>query len=274
MKSVIDIGTNTIRAVVYDEDMNELFNQGVASKLLDYTADGILTVAGVVWLSNVIGTLSVMAEQFAVKPKAFATAAFRELKNADEVATYIKEYTGTEIKILSGEEETECDFLSLKECADCGIGVDLGGGSCQVVSFDKYTYEGKSYPLGVKRMKNRFVSATIPTETESASIYNFVKNEIDIEDNSDCLYVFGGTARALAKLNGNDIITLEQLQNIKGLAHKEDAKQYLREKVKTRFDTVLVGASVLHAILDAIGAKELKNVDCSVRKGFILKYCS
>lgn len=274
MKSVIDIGTNTIRAVVYDEDMNELFNQGVASKILDYTADGVLTVAGIVWLSNVIGTLSVMAEQFAVKPKVFATSAFRELKNADEVAAYIKEYTGTEIKILTGEEEAECDFLSLKEYADCGVGVDLGGGSCQVVTFNKDTYEGKSYPMGVKRMKNRFVSKTIPTEEESTAIYDFVKKEIDIDVSTDCLYIFGGTARALAKLNENDIITLEQLESIKGLALKEDAEQYLREKVKTRFDTVLVGASVLRAIADTVGAKELKVIDCSVRVGFVLKYCN
>lgn len=274
MKSVIDIGTNTIRAVVYDEDMNELFNQGVASKLLDYTADGILTVAGLVWLSNVIGTLSVMAEQFAVKPKAFATSAFRELKNADEVATYIKEYTGTEIKVLTGEEEAECDFLSLKECADFGVGVDLGGGSCQIVSFNEDAYEGKSYPFGVKRMKNRFVSKTIPTEEESAAIYSFVKNEIDIDVSTDCLYIFGGTARALAKLNGNDVITVDELENIKALALEDNAENYLRAKVQNRFDTVLVGALVFQAIADKLGAKELKTVDCSARKGFILKYCS
>ncbi|MEE0944764.1 MAG: hypothetical protein UIM24_04870 [Clostridia bacterium] len=274
MNGVIDIGTNTIRAVVYDEDMNELFNQGVASKILDYTADGILTIAGVVWLSNVVGTLSVMVEQFAVKPKAFGTAAFRELKNAGEVAAYIKEYTGTEIVILSGEEEAECDYLSLKEYADFGVGIDLGGGSCQIVLFDEHGFEGKSYQIGVKRMKNRFVTGIIPLEGESRAVYDFVKNEIKIDQNSDCLYIFGGTAKALAKLNGNDLITIEQLTDIKELALKENAEKYLLEKVHNRYDTVLVGASVLHAIAHKLGAKELKIMDCSVRKGFILKYCT
>ena len=274
MTGVIDIGTNTIRAVVYDEDMIELFNQGVVSKILDYAADGILTIAGVVWLSNVVGTLSVMAEQFAVKPKAFATSAFRELKNADEVAAYIREYTGTEIIILTGEEEAECDFLSLRRVAGDGVGVDLGGGSCQIIAFDSNNFVGKSYPVGVKRIKNKLVSGTLPSRAEMQNIYDYIKKEITIDRKSDTLYIFGGSARAIEKLNADKVVSVDALDNILALAFKEDAESYLTDIVKNRADTVLPGAAIFRAVADMIGAKALKVVDCSVRIGFVLKYCN
>ncbi|MBS7298368.1 MAG: hypothetical protein KIG65_04740 [Eubacteriales bacterium] len=274
MNAVIDIGTNTIRAVVYDEDMNEMFSQGVVSKLLDYTADGVLTVAGVIWLSNVVGTLSVMAEQFAVKPRAFATSAFRELKNADEVVAYIKDYTGTEITVLSGEEETECDFMSLQRLAKNGVGIDLGGGSCQVIAFDTSEFSGNSYPVGVKRIKNKFVSGILPNRTEMQNIYKYIKQEITINFKSDVLYIFGGTARAIEKLGDKDVISIDDLDRLIALAFDENAENILRQKVKSRVDTVIVGAVIFRAIADAVGVKELKVVNCSVRDGFVLKYCN
>lgn len=273
MNAVIDIGTNTIRAVVYDEDMTELFNQGVVSKILDYTADGILTVAGVVWLSNVVGTLSVMAEQFAVKPKAFATSAFRELKNADDVADYIKEYTGIEIIILSGDDEAMCDYLSLKKYSDKGIGIDLGGGSCQIISFDGDSYCGKSHPVGVKRIKNKFVSSTLPSSEEFHSIYEYINETVKLDGKADTLYIFGGSARALAKLADKDEISVDDMDDIMSLAFRDDAQDYIAEKVNKRADTVLVGAVILRAIADMVGADVLKVVNCSVREGFVIKYC-
>ncbi len=275
MTGVIDIGSNTIRAVVYDDEMQEIFNQSVVSKLFDYTADAILTTAGIIWLSNVVGTLKVMTEQQGVTPVAFATSAFRDLNNAGEVAEYIKEYTGVGIQILSGEDEAECDFVSLKAQVDIstGIGVDLGGGSCQIFSFDdgKLT-DSLSLKLGVKRLKNEFVSGTIADTQELENVYRHVKKSLPKLKQTDCIYIFGGSARAMLGLkehtfgDGNDI-TIEQLADM-----TEFSEQTLREITGKRFDTVGIAVAVIKAIADCADAKAIKVVNCSVREGFIIKY--
>lgn len=278
MIGVIDIGSNTIRVVVYD-DTREILNRAVTSRIFEYTENRRLNEAGIVWLSNVIGTLSVMAEQFCCPIYAFATSAFRDLANRDDVAAYVKEYTGIDVTILSGEEEAECDYISLRGCVGnvAAVGLDLGGGSGQLLKFDENRLaESKSLPIGAKRLKRKFVSGILPDKDELGKVYGCVRELIGDVTTSDILYVMGGSARAVYKLkkhlyDGENAFSPEQLQGVIEFSLEENAEEILRKITKERFDTVIVGAVVIKAVADKIDAKHIKIVDCSVREGFVKK---
>ena len=122
MKScVFDIGSNTIRAVVFEINggkIDILFNKGMKSMLFDYTVGEELSRGGMAELSAVISRLRGLTAGYECDYHAFATSAYRDLKNQREVIDYIKDKNGIIIHALSGGEEAECDYLGI--CHEVG----------------------------------------------------------------------------------------------------------------------------------------------------------
>ncbi|MBQ7794337.1 MAG: hypothetical protein IJ366_07460 [Clostridia bacterium] len=280
MISVIDIGSNTIRASVYErngEQLVEVENFGEKSTIFEHTENGILTPCGIAELTQ---TLLKLTSSLKNTPAAFATAAFRDLKNGGEVRAYIKKETGIDVELLSGETEAECDYLSLKsKIGSCsGIGLDLGGGSCQIFAFDKDgVSESISLPLGVKRLKRELVSGIIPTDEEREIIYNYVKTRIKTSKSANTLYIMGGTARAILKLalavvgKKEAMITQDELKSLADFSLDESFLPIVKAVVKKRFDTVGIGAVVISAIAEKVASQRIEIVDCSVREGYIIR---
>ena len=168
MVGIIDIGSNTIRLVMY-ENGNKISNTAVNSEILHDTVDGNLTEIGTQKLCVDIEYLKKEAKD--VPLYAIATFAFRVLDNAEEVKKVIYEKTGVEIEILEGKDEAKCDFTALINeigTDKSGIGVDLGGGSAQIFTFQKENLLFfDSYPIGAKKIKKIFVEDVFPKEDES-----------------------------------------------------------------------------------------------------------
>ncbi len=275
MIAVIDIGTNTIRGVKLDGSY-ELENYSERSAILENTKDGILTKAGI---DDLTDKLKALMGKLGIKPYVFATSAFRSLENQDEVCTYIKEALDLDIDVLSGEEEAECDWLSMK-CkmgAAVGIGADLGGGSCQLFAFDGGIIESKSLPIGVKRLQKGFVSSDIPTKTERKDICEYLKSNIDFKRKADTLYIMGGTARAVLKLTrtltGKEIsrFSVEKLQSIAHFAFDSATLRVIKNILPKRYDSIGIGIDVICLVANKVGAKCIQIVDCSVREGYLIK---
>jgi exopolyphosphatase/guanosine-5'-triphosphate,3'-diphosphate pyrophosphatase len=167
--SVLDIGSNTMRVVVFDisgESVKTIFGKGMKSVIFENTQNGKLTEIGMAALSKAISDMCAMTEQFGCDYHAFATSAFRDLSNQQEVIDFIYKQNGIKIRVLSGEEEAECDYLGMRRETGAvrGLGVDLGGGSCQVITFDESGMTAAaSLKLGTVRLKNTFVAGNIPT---------------------------------------------------------------------------------------------------------------
>ena len=67
----------------------------------------------------------------------FATSASRDARNGEDFLTMLRERTGVEPEIISGEEEAVLSFLGATEAAPagtkaCGV-IDIGGGSTELV---------------------------------------------------------------------------------------------------------------------------------------------
>ena len=92
----------------------------------------------------------------------------RDAKNGPEVLAEIKEKSGIDVEIISGEKEAEIIYAAAQPfIASAGGGgeknslhVDVGGGSTEVVVYaEGRVAESHSFPLGTVRLLNKAVSS-------------------------------------------------------------------------------------------------------------------
>lgn len=279
MIAVFDIGSNTIRLVTYEKG-KKISNVGVTSEILNDTQEGVLTQKGTQKLCDTISFLK--EKSGGVKSYAFATFAFRELKNREEVKNIIFEKTGVDVEILSGRDEAECDFYGLMQSIpenESGVGVDLGGGSAQIFSFEKGKlnfYE--SYPIGCNKLKKKFVEGTFPKAEEERAIDEYIEEKLSgFEKAEGKLYMMGGTAKTAARLygflNGSENSYVMETEKIPGIIEfiEEAPEDVMRNVLRTRYDNIVVGIIIMEKIAKFFKADKIHIEKCGVREGYLYK---
>ncbi len=255
---VIDIGTNTVRAVGYDADTIKPSCEKVfESNILKHTKDGNLSFDGIKELGQVIKKeIEFFKENGISEIYAFATSAMRDVKNFDEV----KEYCEIEIELLGEEDEAKCDFYALtNELGEnsSGVGIDLGGGSCQVIAFKDGKIEFfSSFPIGVKRLYNKFGKYNSQNKNE---ILEYIKSIVGDVPKENCLYVMGGTGKKIRNILKKGKFLIDELDNDAQFSEYQD-------KYST-INTIPYGALVIKYM----AKNEIKIMDCGSRDGFVIK---
>lgn len=115
----------------------------------------------------VLETMSVFAQLMKIykveRYRACATSAMRDAQNKEEVLKQIKDRTGIEIEIISGDEEATLIFENhIAEKLDENFGylyIDVGGGSTELTYYEngKMKYE-HSFNIGTIRLLNQLVT--------------------------------------------------------------------------------------------------------------------
>lgn len=277
MINLIDIGSNTIRLVAYDKG-HSVFNFGVASEIISDTKNGILSEKGIEKLCATISELKSIKEN--EKIYAFGTYAIRVLRNKDEVVKRVFEKTGITIDVLSGKKEAEYDFYGLLGTImpyESGIGVDLGGGSAQILIFDKGKLTASlSRPIGCRRVKNRFSKRRKIEKTDFIKIREYVRKNLKTQKGkkTEKLYMMGGTAKEALKLyrfldgKNADIIKVSDIDGIIKFIEETDEKT-LKKIFRNRYDNIVVGIIIMQEIAAFFGAKSIHIKKCGVRDGYV-----
>ncbi len=279
MTGIIDIGSNTIRLVMYDRG-KKISNTGINSEIINDTENGFLTFEGTEKLCKSIMFLKERAGEN--KVFALATFAFRVLKNSAEVKKIIFEKTGVTVDILSGEDEAKYDFYGLMStlCGrESGIGADLGGGSAQIFSFcDGEIEKFSSYPIGCKKVKNLIMPEKDFGKCDRERIRQYTEEKIsDFDKKCGKLYMMGGTAKTAAKLysflNGRENIDVIKTDRISGLITfiEETPQHVMKNILKNRYDSMAAGLVVTETIARHVGAEEIHIKKCGVRDGYLIK---
>lgn len=153
--AAIDIGSSTIRLVVYDTGAypHLFLNHKVRTRLAQGKGEGIFymdiermerTLNAIEWF------LWVCAESSVTTVVATATSAVREAENGSDFVEMVREKTGLHIEIISGETEARLSALggttSMPDAS--GVVMDLGGGSLDICHSLTGTHFA-SLPLGV-----------------------------------------------------------------------------------------------------------------------------
>jgi len=204
---VIDIGSNSVRLVVYEGHVRSptvLFNEKVMCGLgQGLSRTGLLDKTAVEMTLCSLGRFLALCRQLqVVQLHVLATAAAREAKNGALFIAEAEKILGQKIQLLSGVEEATYSaygVLSSFYRPDGFVG-DFGGGSLELISLEQGKIgAGFSLPLGGLRLRD-MAQGSVERATEIAREYLRKMRSIDSLRNKN-FYVVGGTWRNLAKLH-------------------------------------------------------------------------
>jgi len=210
-RAIIDIGSNTVRLVVYGGTMRAptvLMNEKVTARLgREIAATGRLADDAMALALRGLRRFALLLADMGIKDiETVATAAVRDAANGPDFVAQLRAI-GLEPRVISGEEEA---LLSAHGVIGAfpdarGIVADLGGGSLELVRVAGRACEGaSSLPLGTLRLpehrgKNPKTSAGEMKKSLDKAIR---KAGWDLAGNppaeNGALYLVGGTWRAMA----------------------------------------------------------------------------
>jgi exopolyphosphatase/guanosine-5'-triphosphate,3'-diphosphate pyrophosphatase len=202
---IIDIGSNSVRLVVYAGSLrvpSPIFNEKVLAGLgegLEQT--GRLAPEGRDKTLAALKRFKLLLRYMAVtETRVLATAAVREAEDGAEFVREIRR-TGLDCEVLSAEEEAWLageGVLSAIPDAD-GIVGDLGGGSLELVDVaDGMASHGLSLPLGVLRLK---ASGSGEKAARQAIRTALKQSGMAKRGRGRTFYMVGGSWRALARID-------------------------------------------------------------------------
>ncbi|MBP3361359.1 MAG: hypothetical protein J6N52_10930 [Clostridia bacterium] len=276
--ALIDIGSNTIRFVAYQQD-RQIENFAEHAGLIADVSGGRISPAGISKLVKALTAMNKRAAELECDTVyAFATASLRNIEDKRSLSDYIRSVTGTEIDFISGEQEAMYDFAGLRSMYNesSGAAFDLGGGSCQLIYYERdKVCEFKSLPIGSLKLYTAYVNGEIPTEEEKSRIARRVRIELSKlallkQCGADKLYAMGGAGFALAKVSavlfGGDgkRLSCQELEKIAGVTAQE-----LLSIVPKRVRTAIPAAVTMIEILKFTGAAEIEVTEAGVRDGIL-----
>lgn len=202
-QAVIDIGSNTIRLVIFGGDPRVpgvLLNEKVQAKLgRGMNETGKLSAKAMSAALKALRRFALVLNARAItQVHTVATAAVRDAANGPEFLAHVKEL-GLNPRLLSGEEEA---LTSARGVAGAfpdakGVVADLGGGSLELVHIAGWTCEhGSSLPLGTLRLPALRTGNPAKFRRETAQLIAQTGSRCQP---GEALYLVGGSFRALAR---------------------------------------------------------------------------
>ena len=186
---MLDLGSNTVHLLLVDAHHGAA--PVPASKLKmplrlseHLTPDGRIDTTAVDALLDFIVRGQAMVEDLgATELMAFATSAIREAVNGEDVLEHIRERTGLEVSVLSGEDEARMTFLAVRRWFGWSSGrilaLDIGGGSLEIASgTDEEPDVAVSLPLGAGRLTRDLLVGDPPTPESVRDLRRHVRASI------------------------------------------------------------------------------------------------
>ncbi len=201
-RAVIDIGSNTVRLVVYDgapRAPEVIWNEKIVARLGSELSNTgklpeesmELALKGLARFALLIGDLGIEDVQ------TVATAAARDASNGPKFLDEV-EALGLSPRLLAGEEEAQYSaYGAIGAFPDAhGVVADLGGGSLELVSVENGTcHGGTSLPLGTLRLP---ALRGKDSRKFKRAIHKQLATAGWAATHPGPLYMIGGTWRALA----------------------------------------------------------------------------
>lgn len=205
--AVIDIGSNSVRLVVYEgavRSLTPVFNEKILCGLgRSVATTGSLGSEAVERAVQALVRFKTILRVLCVKNvRAIATAAVREASNGKDFIARGEAAAGCSIEVLSGAKEAELAAMGIMMgfVTPDGIAGDLGGGSLELIDISGKTLnDAVTLPLGGLRLidttGNRIDKATDVVDQAIAGLAWLQQGK------GRDFYAVGGTWRALAKLH-------------------------------------------------------------------------
>ncbi len=206
--AVIDIGSNSVRLVVFEgakRNPVSLFNEKVLCGLgRSVASTGFLDGDGVKRALRALRRFRAISDQFGIaRCEVIATAAAREAENGPDFVARASHILKCDIAVISGREEAHLAAAGVI----CGIpdaegmAGDLGGGSLEIIGLDKNkgASGGVTLPLGGLRL----IDLSGGNLERARKIVDAELEKVDWlkQGKGRPFYAVGGTWRAFARLH-------------------------------------------------------------------------
>ncbi|HXC03767.1 MAG TPA: phosphatase, partial [Bacteroidia bacterium] len=187
--AIIDLGTNTFNLLIAethaDGSYRVIFKTKVASKLGEGGInEGIIRPPAFQRGIDALKGYKIKMEELGVQTiYAFATSAIRSASNGSDFVQAVKEQTGIEIKVISGDREAELIYYGVRKAVHMqesySLIMDVGGGSTEFIIANKHRIIWKqSFNLGAARLLARFHESDPITIVEIERLRAYLLKEL------------------------------------------------------------------------------------------------
>ncbi|MEM1195705.1 MAG: Ppx/GppA family phosphatase [Pseudomonadota bacterium] len=288
-RAIIDIGSNTVRMVVYGGSMRAptvLLNEKVTAKLgQDIAKDGILAEEAMERAMRGLERFVRLTQDLGVTDiETVATAAVREASNQDAFLAKLHAI-GLTARVLSGEEEAT---LSAHGCAGAfpgarGLVADLGGGSLELVDLDDGAVSDPvTLPLGALRLPD-FRDKAKGSDVKMRDVLSkAVRKGAGKRAPGSALYLVGGTWRAMAvyamETEGHPLgdphgfeLSVKKARAIaRNLSAESSESLRARQRISSMRAEILPDAAILlEALLEALQPSGIVFSSWGLREGLL-----
>ncbi len=205
-RAVIDIGSNTVRLVIYSGSPRApdvWLNEKVTARLgRELASTGRMPAKAIDLALAGLARFAAMLEDIGVpEVSTVATAAVRDAANGAAFLERVRAL-GLEPRLLSGEEEARISAMGVVGAFPRARGVvaDLGGGSLELVAVENGScHHGSSLPLGTLRLPALRAAGNVAfRKAVAAELARTPWAKASPSPQPGPLYLVGGTWRALA----------------------------------------------------------------------------
>lgn len=281
--AALDLGSNSFHLLVAEADASgELRKLGSHKETLRLGAvvqqRGRLSEdAFQAALSSVARMAAIATRLEAAKLISVATSALRDARNGCTFLQACRDRLGVSVQLLSGEEEARLAYLGARSSLPFADGrvlvADIGGGSVELAAGRGPTCdEVLSLPLGFLRL------SPLVELGGAHRLSRYVRNECERArvglDEIGTLVLSGGTARAIGKLLGSGMASVDTSQVIElcdELSDLSPRELVARGVEQPRAETLAAGAAVVSGMLHAIGRERLRISARGLREGVLLR---
>jgi len=297
--AALDVGSNTVLMLVA-----ELSNTGVRP-LADWLRitrlgrgvdrTGLLDPAAAALTLDAIAEFTEQARALgARKILTAATAALRDAHNGAEFIGQVRQRTGVDLEIISGQTEAQLNFLAAThglsiDPAQPMLIVDIGGGSTELIRCEAGAQPAMvSLQIGSVRLTERFISNDPPTEHQRAQLYDAVREQLRPlgwdEFRPALLVGVAGTVTTVCAV-ALDLKTYDHAvvhgRRLSQAQVEETARKFfslttaqrkeLPGMVEGRADVIPAGAAILDCVVQFFHAPSVTVSDQGVRWGLVYR---
>lgn len=292
--AVIDLGSNTIRLVVYEEtnaEFHALFTQKFTAGLAAYLQDGMMTPEGIRLICTTLQRCKMLLKEFTpCTTLAFSTAPLRNIRNTQEAIDQIYAETGYSVDVLTGLEEAYLDYYGVQRelPVESGLLFDIGGGSTEILTF---AHDGtgviESVPIGSLNLSKKHIAKLFPDKKERDAIRlqvqkSLKRHKLNHLPPYETLCGIGGTARTVLQLlqamkvilPAQRTFTAEQFRKLKKFLWKKDnaAMELLTQYCPDRLHTIFSGILILETLILQSRCTTVYVCKYGVREGYLRRY--
>ncbi|WP_112179934.1 MULTISPECIES: Ppx/GppA family phosphatase [Paraliobacillus] len=213
--AIIDIGSNTMRLVIYVQEkagrLREVENVKAVARLRNHLdQDENLAPEGSDILIHTLQNFRDVLKTYDLTNfVCVATATIRQAKNQYTLKKLVKDHLNWEMRILSEQEEAFYGYLAVVNSTSIkeGITIDIGGGSTEVTYFkDRQLIHAHSFPFGALTLRTFFEKEGSP-ESNLKDLREYLFHQFKSLDwltrKAIPLIGIGGSARNLVQIDQN-----------------------------------------------------------------------